>query len=78
MIKENGRYVSKAVYTTNAVEAVHRQFRRLTKTKDGFSNENSLLKLLYAGILNAKMDASSPKLESHALPIGDSLRRPAR
>lgn len=46
-------YVRKAVYTTNAVEAVHRQFRKLTKTKGGFANENSLLKLLYAGILKA-------------------------
>ena len=44
-------YVQKAIYTTNAVEAVHRQFRKLTKTKGGFANENSLLKLLYAGIL---------------------------
>ena len=43
--------VRKAIYTTNAVEAVHRQFRKLTKTKGGFPNENSLLKLLYAGIL---------------------------
>ncbi|HIP68723.1 MAG TPA: IS256 family transposase [Chromatiales bacterium] len=41
------------IYTTNAVEAVHRQFRKLTKTKGAFPNENSLLKLLYAGILNA-------------------------
>jgi transposase-like protein len=39
--------------STNAVEAVHRQFRKLTKTKGGFANENSLLKLLYAGILKA-------------------------
>ena len=46
-------YVRTAIYTTNAVEAVHRQFRKLTKTKGGFSNENSLLKLLYAGILKA-------------------------
>src|SRR5690606_36585478 len=45
--------VRKAIYTTNAVEAVHRQFRKLTKTKGGFPNENSLLKLLYAGIVNA-------------------------
>ena len=45
--------VRKAIYTTNAVEAIHRQFRKLTKTKGGFANENSLLKLLYAGILNA-------------------------
>jgi len=41
------------IYTTNAVEAVHRQFRKLTKTKGAFPNENSLLKLLYAGMLNA-------------------------
>lgn len=46
-------YVRMAIYTTNAVEAVHRQFRKLTKTKGGFANENALLKLLYAGILKA-------------------------
>ncbi len=45
--------IRRIIYTTNAVEAVHRQFRKLTKTKGAFPNENSLLKLLYAGILNA-------------------------
>ncbi|MFT5418479.1 MAG: putative transposase [Gammaproteobacteria bacterium] len=45
--------IRKIIYTTNAVEAVHRQFRKLTKTKGAFPNENSLLKLLYAGIFNA-------------------------
>lgn len=44
--------IRKVIYTTNAVEAVHRQFRKLTKTKGGFPNENSLLKLLYSGMLN--------------------------
>ncbi len=43
--------VRKAIYTTNAVEAIHRQLRKLTKTKGGFANENALLKLLYAGML---------------------------
>lgn len=52
--------VRKAIYTTNAVEAVHRQFRKLTKTKGGFANENSLLKLLYAGILNASEKWTHP------------------
>ena len=46
-------YVRKVIYTTNAIEALHRQFRKLTKTKGAFPNENSLLKLLYAGMLNA-------------------------
>lgn len=41
------------IYTINAVEAVHRQFRKLTKTKGAFPNENNLLKLLYLGIENA-------------------------
>ncbi|CAB0151210.1 hypothetical protein PSI9734_01623 [Pseudidiomarina piscicola] len=53
-------YVRTAIYTTNAVEAVHRQFRKLTKTKGGFANENSLLKLLYAGILKASERWSHP------------------
>lgn len=45
--------IRRVIYTTNAIEAVHRQFRKLTKTKGAFPNENSLLKLLYAGIQNA-------------------------
>lgn len=53
-------YVRKAIYTTNAVEAVHRQFRKLTKTKGGFVNENSLLKLLYAGMLKASARWTHP------------------
>jgi len=32
---------------------VHRQFRKLTKTKGAFPNENRLLKLLYMSIQNA-------------------------
>ncbi|MFZ3515440.1 IS256 family transposase [Vibrio harveyi] len=53
-------YVQKAIYTTNAIEAVHRQFRKLIKPKGGFPNENSLLKLLYAGILNASKKWTMP------------------
>ena len=31
--------IRKVIYTTNAVEAVHRQFRKLTKTKGAFPND---------------------------------------
>ena len=50
--------IRKIIYTTNIIESVHRQFRKLTKTKGAFPNENSLMKLLYLGIKNAskKMD----------------------
>lgn len=50
----------KAIYTTSAIKAVHRQFRKLTKTKGGFTCENALLKLLYAGILKASEKWTHP------------------
>ncbi|VFS56857.1 Transposase and inactivated derivatives [Leminorella grimontii] len=46
--------------TTNAIESVHRQFRKLTKTKGAFPNENSLLKLLYLGLINAQEKWTMP------------------
>lgn len=45
--------IRRVIYTTNSIEAVHRQFRKLTKTKGGFPNEDSLLKLLYLVVQNA-------------------------
>jgi transposase-like protein len=52
--------IRKVIYTTNSIEAVHRQFRKLTKTKGGFPNDNSLLKLLYLGIQNASKKWTIP------------------
>jgi len=52
--------IRRVIYTTNAIEAVHRQFRKLTKTKGAFPNENSLLKLLYMGIQNATKKWTMP------------------
>jgi len=52
--------IRRIMYTTNAVEAVHRQFRKLTKTKGAFPNDNSLLKLLYMGIQNASKKWTMP------------------
>lgn len=52
--------IRRVIYTTNAIEAVHRQFRKLTKTKGAFPNENSLLKLLYMGIQNASKKWNMP------------------
>ena len=52
--------IRRIVYTTNSIEAVHRQFRKLTKTKGGFPNDDSLLKLLYMGIINASKKWTMP------------------
>ena len=47
------------MYTTNIIESVHRQFRKLTKTKGAFSNENFLVKLLYRSKGNSSHQAWS-------------------
>jgi transposase-like protein len=39
--------VRRIMYTTNIIEGVHRQMRKVTKSKGAFSSENALLKLLY-------------------------------
>ncbi|MCF3895524.1 transposase, partial [Salmonella enterica subsp. enterica serovar Weltevreden] len=52
--------IRKVIYTTNAIESVHRQIRKLTKTKGAFPNENSLLKLLYLGQMNAQEKWTMP------------------
>ena len=52
--------IRKIMYTTNIIESVHKQFRKLTKTKGAFPNKNSLLKLLFMGIQNAKEKWTMP------------------
>ena len=52
--------IRKIMYTTNIIESVHKQFRKLTKTKGAFPNENSLMKLLYMGIQNAREKWTQP------------------
>jgi len=52
--------IRRVIYTTNIIESVHRQFRKLTKTKGAFPNEDSLMKLLYMGIKNAEKKWTMP------------------
>ena len=52
--------IRRVIYTTNAIESVHRQFRKLTKTKSAFSSDNALLKLLYLAVKNAEKKWTMP------------------
>src|SRR4051812_48403922 len=45
--------IRKMIYTTNAVEALHRSLRKIIKTRGSFPNDDSALKLLYLAIRNA-------------------------
>jgi putative transposase len=38
------------IYTTNAVESLHRQFRKVTKTRSLFPSDESLFKLLFLAV----------------------------
>lgn len=40
-------YIRKIIYTTNAIESLNSQFRKVTKTKLIFPNDASLMKMLY-------------------------------
>ncbi len=39
--------VRKIIYTTNIIEGLNRQFRKITKNKPSFTNDDSLRKILY-------------------------------
>ncbi len=41
------------IYTTNAVEALHRSLRKIIKTRGSFPNDDVALKLLYLATKNA-------------------------
>ena len=44
---EYDEQVRKIIYTTNTIEGMHRQIRKITKTKGAFSSEQALMKLLF-------------------------------
>ena len=45
-----GPEIRRMIYTTNAVENVHRQMRKVTKTKGAWCTENALIKQLYMSL----------------------------
>ena len=39
--------IRRLIYTTNPIESVHRQFRKVTKNRSLFPSDTAVLKLLY-------------------------------
>ena len=63
--------IRRVIYTTNAIEAVHRQFRKLTKTKGAFfPMKNSFAQTAVYGDPERfkKMDHAIAKLEFDFVP----------
>ena len=44
--------IRRMIYTTNAIEALHRLLRKTTKTKGAMVNDNALIKVLYLTLKN--------------------------
>ena len=53
-------YIRKLIYTTNAVEGLHRMVRKYTKTKGAFTSENALTKLVYCAYMKIMKKWTAP------------------
>ncbi|MDR2595782.1 MAG: IS256 family transposase [Treponema sp.] len=52
--------IRRAIYTTNAVESLNYQLRKVTKNKSTFSTDDAILKILYLAIRNASKKWTMP------------------
>lgn len=52
--------IRKMIYTTNAVEALHRQFRKVTKSKAIFPTDDALIKMLFLAYNDLKIKWNKP------------------
>jgi putative transposase len=52
--------IRKVIYTTNAVESLNAQLRKLTKNRRSFPNDDAALKLLYLTLQNAEKKWTMP------------------
>ncbi|TXK18366.1 IS256 family transposase [Pontibacter qinzhouensis] len=53
-------HIRRAIYTTNAIEGLHRQVRKVTKTKGAFTSDAALLKLIYLVVMNVEKKWTMP------------------
>lgn len=61
--------IRKMIYTTNAVEGLHRQIRKVTKTKGSFTSQTALEKLIFLTIKNISKKWNMP-IPNWSLIIG--------
>lgn len=62
--------IRKIIYTTNAVEGLHRQIRKVTKTKGSFTSQPALEKLIYLAIKNIAKKWNNQPVQNWSLIIG--------
>lgn len=52
--------IRRIIYTTNAIEGMHRQIRKVTKTKGAFTSDMALLKLVYLAVMDISKKWTMP------------------
>lgn len=74
-------YIRKAIYTTNVIESIQRGFRKITKNRGAFPNDDAVIKLLYLALQNMEKKWTMPirqwtmALNQFAILFGDRLPR---
>lgn len=53
-------FIKRAIYTTNIIEASNRQVRKVIKTKGSFPNDDSVYKIVYLALQNARKKWTMP------------------
>jgi len=53
-------YIRKAIYTTNAIESINRQIRKIVKSRGAFPNDEAVLKLIFLALQNAQKKWTMP------------------
>lgn len=73
--------IRRTMYTTNAVEGLHRQFRKVTKSRAQFPTDDALRKMLYLAFrdVRKKWNTAAPNwtfvLAQLALVFGDRVKK---
>jgi putative transposase len=75
--------IRKMIYTTNAVESLHRSLRKIIKTRGSFPSDEAAMKLLYLAIQNAGVHWRRPiewtaAMGQFAILFGDRFAASAR
>jgi putative transposase len=55
--------IRRVIYTTNTIEAVNRQIRKVIKTKGSFPSDDAAIKLIYLALKNARLSTIMPQRE---------------
>ncbi len=72
--------IRKAIYTTNAIESLNFQLRKVTKNRSSFPNDDAILKIMYLAIRNASTKWTMPirdwgmALNQFAIYFGDRVQ----